>query len=175
MQGKFNPYSPIMKYTLISAVFVSVFLLSAHQGQAQLKGFSFGPYLEAAWPRGNFANTHNTGIGAGGTANIRLGGHLSAIGSYGFLHFGKTSSGGDGNIYTVDATALRLGIKYRLPLVYLKLESGTATLSHDHGSAVILSPGVGARLLGLDVQASYETWLKNENLSFTSLKVAYHF
>ena len=162
-----------MKNKCITVILLLTFLLGARTGRAQLKGFSIGPYFEAAWPHGDLADAHSNGIGAGLGADVKLGGHISAMGSYGFLHFGR-KTGVEGSS-AVNALPLRLGLKYKLPFLYFKLESGTATLTRDQGSAVILSPGVGLRLLGLDVQGSYETWLREEGWSFASLKIAYHF
>ncbi len=161
-----------MKYRLIiTALFSS--LLLAQQSHAQLKGFSLGPYIEAAWPHGDLAEGHTNGIGAGLGADIKIGGHISAMGSYGILHFGTRNS--EINNRTINAMPLRLGLKYRLPFLYFKLESGQATFTKNYSPAVIISPGVGLRLLGLDIQGSYETWLRSEGWSFASLKVAYHF
>lgn len=151
-----------------------VLLCSVCSAHAQLKGFSIGPYVEAAWPRGDFAQSNRNGIGAGLAADIKLGNHLAAMGSYGILHFGA-QRGSDFSGQTINARPLRLGLKYKLPLLYFKMESGSAKLGSGMGNAVILSPGVGIRLLGLDLQGSYESWLGDQHMSFASLKLAYHF
>lgn len=150
-----------------------ILLLQGLSSAAQLKGFSIGPYLEFANPRGDFAATNRNGLGAGLSADIKLPGKLSATGSFGYLRFSRAS--GNGEASAVSAFPVRAGLKYRLPIVYLKLESGAARYSKDAGSALILSPGIGIRVLGLDVQGNFETWLGDEGRSFLALKLAYHF
>ena len=146
--------------------------------KAQLKGFSLGPYAEMAWPTGDFKTTHKTGVGAGLGADIRLG-KLGITGSVGYMHFpGTSSSSPEGNFKNpaLAAVPLRAGIKFRpIPLLYFKVEGGAANLTKDRGTAFIFAPGVGLRLLGLDLQAKYETWRKDENLSFWALKLGYNF
>lgn len=153
----------------------SVFSLIASTASAQLKGFSFGPYLEAAWPKGDFLQTNRNGLGLGLAADMKLGGKLAAMGSAGYMHFGNRSSNDNTVDETVNAVPVRVGIKYRLPLVYVKLESGVAKFSDGRENPLILSPGIGVRLLGLDVQASYETWLSKNGRSFAALRMGYHF
>src|SRR5947209_16291739 len=160
-----------MKITSVLLVFAMLFF--ARPAFSQLKGFSIGPYLERDWVKGSMAQTNGNGLGVGVAGDIKLGGHMSLMGSYGYLHFGRNS--GEQFSQSIDARPLRVGLKYKLPLVYLKMESGTVTFQNGSSSALILSPGVGVRLLGLDVQASYESWLHQTPQSFTSLKLAYHF
>ncbi|MFL5738650.1 MAG: hypothetical protein ACJ75B_00425 [Flavisolibacter sp.] len=157
---------------------ISVLLLLALVGFAgpafsQLKGFSIGPYLERDWVKGSMAQTNGNGLGVGVAGDIKIGSHLSLMGSYGYLHFGKNF--GEQFSQNINARPLRLGLKFKLPLIYLKMESGTVSFQNGSGSALILSPGLGIRVLGLDLQACYESWLHQSPQSFTSLKVAYHF
>ena len=163
-----------MKTTLL---IISLTVLSQF-ANAQLKGFSVGPYAERAWPRGNFENFYNNGIGAGVAADINLPGKLSLIGSLGVLRFSGKEFQKDGineKIASLTATPIRIGIKYKLPLVYLKLETGSARMNDDKGSGMILSPGAGIRILGLDVQVSYESWIRANSYSFWGLKASYRF
>jgi hypothetical protein len=169
---------PVINLHMKPARSVLAFLLmvltcnpSAH---AQLKGFSFGPYLEAAWPKGSLARTNGRGIGLGLSADVKLGSNISAMGSYGYLHFGRRSSS-DNPGAAINAWPLRAGLKYKLPLFYFKMESGTAKLDKAGSSDLILSPGAGIRLLGLDLQGSYEAWLGKTGCRFISMKLAYHF
>ena len=154
------------------------FLLASTACVAQLKGFSFGPYVEAAWPSGDFKQSNKNGFGAGLTADIRLG-KAGLTGSVGYMYFGGKT------VYTGNETAdmpsfnvvpTRVGIKYRLaPALYAKLESGIAKFTGDNKSAIIFSPGLGVRILGLDVQAKYEIWKNEQTLSFLGLKAAINF
>jgi hypothetical protein len=153
------------------------FIMSLHSS-AQLKGFGVGPYAEMAWLSGDFAESNKNGIGAGLTADIRLG-KLGLTGSVGYMHFGgKTMNTADGpvNMPAINAVPVRAGFKYRfIPLLYVKVEGGVANYTNDQGSAFILSPGVGVRLLGWDIQAKYETWIKNGSNSFAGIRVGYLF
>ena len=158
---------------LISLSFLLLILFTGGSASAQLKGFSLGPYFEAAWPKGDFEQTNKNGVGVGVSADIRLPGKLSATGSIGYMRFGR--KGGMENATTVSAIPIRAGLKYRLPILYFKLESGAARYRNDGGNALILSPGIGVRLLGLDIQGNFESWLGDEGRSFMALRLAYHF
>ena len=147
----------------------------AFTSKAQLKGFSVGPYFEAAWPKGDMADVNKNGLGIGVAADVKLGGKLAATGSVGFIRFGKRSVNSNLASQVISATPIRAGLKYKLPILYLKLESGIARFSNGNESPLILSPGIGVRLLGLDIQGSYETWLGEEGRSFTAIKIGYHF
>lgn len=157
---------------ILPAVFLS---LATH---AQLKGFSIGVYAEAARPTGDFSETNKNGFGIGLNADIKLPGKLGLMGSAGYMHFaGKTVQTNEGStkMPAVNAFPVRAGLKFRMiPLVYFKVEGGVATFTSDEGSAFILSPGVGIRILGLDVQAKYEAWLKND-YRFWGIKAGFNF
>jgi hypothetical protein len=179
MSGKkFVPYLQsklgMMKKYLLSLYCV----IAASASQAQLKGFSLGAYAEYAKPTGTFEESNKNGIGAGINADIRLG-KLGVTGSVGFIHFnGKSviNENGHTGYPAVNAVPIRAGLKYRLvPLLYLKVESGVVNYTNNGGSAIIFSPGVGLRILGLDVQAKYESWIKNGNRSFWGVKAGYNF
>jgi len=146
--------------------------------RAQLKGFSIGPYLETAWPTGDFNVTHRNGIGGGLSADVRLG-KLGLTGSAGALYFhGKNvqAEGVSHRTESITAIPVRIGLKYRpVPLFYLKLEGGTANYTNGNQNAFILSPGIGLRLLGLDVQFKYENWMADETRSMWGLKAGYNF
>lgn len=147
-------------------------------GQSQLKGFSLGPFAEAAWPTGSFKETNKNGYGAGLGADIRLG-KIGLTGSVGYMHFGgKTiyKEGGLVDMPSVKVVPVRVGLKYRIiPALYAKMESGVAKFTGGDQSAVIISPGVGVRLLGLDLQAKYEVWKNKETYSFWGLKAGINF
>ena len=68
--------------------FFLISIIAGRSANAQWKGFSFGPYLEAAWTKGDFAQTHRNGVGIGLSADIKLGGKLAATGSVGYQYFG---------------------------------------------------------------------------------------
>src|SRR6266480_2591974 len=114
-----------MKTSLIAIILTIICL----QSKAQLKGFSIGPYAEAAWPSGDLDKTNKNGIGAGLNADIRIG-KLGLTGSVGYIHFsGKTIAANEGavDMLAINAIPIRAGIKYRfIPLMYLKLEGGVA-------------------------------------------------
>ena len=159
-----------MKY--IGKIFLIVVVLACTKSaSAQLKGFGIGPYVEMGWPAGDFQDTHKNGIGAGLSADIKLPGRLGITGSAGIMHFGgKTFN--DGKVDAINAIPIRAGLKFRpLPLIYFKVEAGTAHFtSNEKGSAFLLSPGIGVRILGIDIQGKYETWFKNGNYSFWGIR-----
>lgn len=145
---------------------------------AQLKRFSLGPYVEAGFPVGDFRDTHNTGYGVGLNADIKLIAGLGVTGSVGYMRFGGLHNPATDDKYpALSAIPVRVGLKYQLiSILYVKLESGAANFTGDNsGSAVILAPGVGIRVLGLDVQAKYEAWFKDGTTGFFGLKGGYNF
>jgi hypothetical protein len=163
-------------------LFLVVLVLAFQLSNAQLKGFSLGPYVEAGWPAGNdFKTTHKYGLGAGLTADIKLPGALGLTGSAGYMQFmGKTITTAEGTqkAPAIKAFPIRAGLKLRVaPLIYFKLEGGAANFTDgESGSAFIASPGIGVRLLMFDFQAKYEAWLKNgSNISFWGLRAGLNF
>jgi len=151
-------------------------LVTGFQSMAQLKGFSVGPYAEMIWPMGRLDETNDKGIGGGINADIRIR-KFGLTASAGFIHFsGKSMKVNDDmtKMPAINAFPIRAGIKYRfIPAVYFKLEGGVARFINNSGSAVIFSPGIGLRVLGLDLQAKYETWI-NEGSGW-GVKLGYNF
>jgi hypothetical protein len=146
----------------------------SQQGRAQLKGFSIGPYAELASPAGRFANSYNNGLGVGLGADIGLG-RTKLTGSIGYLHFSGKNTG-TGKATAIDAFPILAGLKYRLVSpVYLTLQGGVAKQGSAGSSPLIVSPGIGLRVLGLDLQARYETWFNDGSKSFWDFRAAFHF
>jgi hypothetical protein len=162
----------------MKGILVLFCLFAGIMGSAQLKGFSVGPFVEAGWPTGNFQESNKNGYGAGVGADIRLG-KIGLTGSVGYMHFGgKTIDKGDGMVKmpAINAFPVRAGLKYRLaPAIYAKFESGVARFTNNNGSALIFSPGIGVRILGLELQAKYEVWKTQEAFSFWGLKAGFNF
>jgi len=162
-----------MKINFLLAAF---FTFLCFESSAQLKGFSIGPYAEVAWPMGTLEQTHKNGLGAGLNADIRIR-KFGLTASAGFIHFaGKTITTTESTVHpaAINAFPVRAGIKYRfVPTLYMKLEGGVASYTNGKGSAFILSPGIGLRLLGLDIQAKYEAWINDG--SGWGIKLGYNF
>ncbi|WP_343704194.1 hypothetical protein [Chitinophaga sp.] len=155
---------------------MAVLLLGSLATQAQLKRFSLGPYVEAGFPVGDFGDINKTGYGVGLNADIKLIAGFGVTGSVGYMRFGgKTVTNVD--YPAVAAVPVRVGLKYQLvSILYVKLEGGAANFVGDlDGSAFLLSPGVGIRILGLDVQAKYENWFRDSGLGFFGLKAGFNF
>jgi len=170
--------SLLQKRKLMTKVLLIVCLLTSTVCVAQVKGFGFGPYVEAAWPSGDFKQSNKNGFGAGLGADIRLG-KVGVTGSVGYIYFGgKAVYTGNENteMPSYNVIPVRVGVKYRLaPAIYAKLESGMARFTNNKESALIFSPGLGIRILGLDVQAKYEVWKNEQTFSFLGLKAAINF
>jgi hypothetical protein len=165
-----------MRKRLVFLFSVCSLVLIQTSARAQLKGFSIGPYVEGALPVGNFEKTHQYGIGAGLSADVKI--PLTKFGvtaSAGYMHF-EPKEGIIGGKF--NAIPVRVGLKYRFSLLYAKLEGGVASITDGGGSSFLFSPGLGVRILGLDIQAKYEKWAKNDNykgVDFAGLKVGYNF
>jgi len=159
-------------------VFIIGFLFISMSAIAQLKGFSLGPFAEIATPTGDFKETHKNGYGAGLGADIRLG-KIGLTGSVGYMQFGGKSIQVEGEqikVAALKAVPMRVGLKYRfVPAIYGKLESGVAKFTGGDESAFIFSPGIGIRILGLDVQAKYEIWKADQTYTFIGLKAGFNF
>ncbi|MET0635054.1 MAG: hypothetical protein ABWZ25_03435 [Chitinophagaceae bacterium] len=159
-----------MRITVI--IFFLSFLLVGTVANAQLKGFSIGPYVERAWTAGSSGDQLKNGLGAGLSADIKIPGNLGLTGSAGFLHFaGRKSQTESGEVRhpAINAFPLRGGIKFRpLPLIYIKMEAGVAKYSKQ--SAFLLSPGIGIRVLGIDIQGKYERWYDVAGTRFWGLR-----
>ncbi|RPE08745.1 hypothetical protein EGT74_17070 [Chitinophaga lutea] len=155
---------------------VVMMLACSVASQAQLKRFSLGPYVEAGFPVGDFADANKTGYGVGLGADIKLIAGFGVTGSVGYMRFGGKEVGNT-TFSTVQAVPVRVGLKYQLiSILYVKLEGGAANFVGDlDGSAFILAPGVGIRVLGLDVQAKYENWFREGGLGFFGLKAGFNF
>jgi hypothetical protein len=129
-------------------------------------------------PTSDFEQTNKNGFGAGFGADIRLG-KAGVTGSVGYMYFGgKTLHSGNetADMPSFNVIPMRAGLKYRLaPGVYAKLEGGVARFTDDNESALIFSPGVGVRILGLDVQAKYEVWKNDQTFSFLGIKAGFNF
>lgn len=160
------------KYLPITIVLI---LATTYQARAQWKGFSFGPFIELGKPRGDLADRNGTGIGVGVAADIKLASKWAVTGSFGYMRFGRKGGLFEDSPGPLSATPIRAGVKYKLPLIYVKLESGMARYNKGVPSALIFSPGAGVRILGLDIQGSYESWLGQEGWSYASIRLGYHF
>lgn len=171
--------------TIQNSLLLALFCVIGTQSQAQLKRFSIGPYVETGVPTGDFKDTHNAGWGGGLNADIKLIAGLGVTGSAGYMRFSGKSfdfsavDGPVGKYSALQAFPVRVGVKYKfsIPLLYVKVEGGTATYVGDYdGTAALFAPGVGIRFLGLDVEAKYESWFKDgDHVGFFGLKAGYNF
>lgn len=159
-------------------IFLLIITLLPVMAQAQLKGFSLGPYVETGLPTGHFSEINKNGYGAGLGADIRLG-KLGFTGSAGIMHFGGKDAYKDNGLVkmpAINGIPLRVGIKYRIaPALYAKLESGVSKFINSNESAIIISPGIAVRVMGIEFAGKYEIWKRNEPYSFWGLKAGFNF
>ncbi|ATL49860.1 hypothetical protein COR50_13150 [Chitinophaga caeni] len=166
-----------MNFLYCLLVITIVELSFKQDAHAQLKRFSIGPYVEAAFPTGDFSDTHKTGIGVGLGADIKLVAGLTAVGSVGFNYF-KGETLNSVKIPDAKVIPIRLGLRYKLvSILYIKVEGGTAQFLGDYNDGVgaLFAPGIGIRILGLDVEGKYESWFKDGTHAFWGLKASYNF
>ncbi|SEW40978.1 hypothetical protein [Chitinophaga arvensicola] len=170
------------KIFLAFATMIFVICMSTQSSQAQLKRFSIGPFVEAGFPVGDFSDTHNTGYGIGLGADVKLVAGLTAVGSVSYFHFGGKdySTAVTNNLKYPDYNVIpiRLGLRYNLiSILYVKVEGGTVqyTGKNYNGIGGLVAPGIGIRILGLDVEGKYEAWFKDGTRGFFGLKAGYNF
>ncbi|ASZ13639.1 outer membrane beta-barrel protein [Chitinophaga pendula] len=168
------------KHLGILSAIVVMLCVGHFSASAQLKRFSLGPFVEAGFPTGDFQETNKRGFGVGLQADIKLVAGLGVTGSVGYMRFGgktETNNGATVKYPALGAFPIRVGLRYHfIPLVFVKFESGAANFTGDYsGTAVILAPSVGVRLLGLEVSGKYEAWLKDGTRGFWGLKAGYNF
>ncbi|CAL1517515.1 hypothetical protein [Chitinophaga sp. MM2321] len=167
------------KILLAFSAMLLIVVFSTQSSQAQLKRFSIGPYLEAGGPTGDFSKTHKPGYGIGLGADVKLIAGLTAVGSVGFMYMkGKTISNGTIDVPSAKVIPIRLGLRYTLiSILYVKVEGGTAQFTGDYnqGTGALFAPGLGIRILGLDVEGKYEAWFKDGTHGFWGLKAGYNF
>ena len=143
--------------------------------RAQIKPFSIGPYLEKAWMTGSAQSELNDGWGLGLTADVKLPGRLGVTGSFGYFQ-ARGLETQTGSLPSLKAYPLRAGLKYRpLPFIYFKMEAGGAQINGENGKAFILSPGVGVRVLAIDIQGKYEHWSGPRKMQFWGLRASLNF
>lgn len=155
---------------------------------AQWKTIDIGPYGEIAIPVGLFARDFKVGFGGGITTDIRLIKKWAATASVGYMELkGQVTSGFSGRyiVPNLGTIPLRGGVKYRVTSqFYAKLEAGWAAytskssgpfISYYDGGTPLLSPGIGLRIKGFDVQAKYEVWTRDFANQLTGIKMGWNF
>ncbi|TCJ18776.1 hypothetical protein EPD60_03175 [Flaviaesturariibacter flavus] len=167
-----------MKNIITASLFAAA-CCAGSTASAQLKPFSFGPYVEAAFPSGAMSDAQNTGYGLGLSLDVKLPVKFNITGSAGFMHFGGKDFPGVANASypAVNVLPVRVGAKYRFSgIFYGALETG-AVFAVDNKTAKktsgILAPAFGVRFVNLDFRAKYESWF-NER-SFWGLQAALRF
>lgn len=160
------------RHCLFTLAFVFVSGLSA---KAQVKPLSFGVYGEGLSRADNTKEQVNNGFGGGLDFEFKLPVRLAITGSAGYVHFGEKTLSATTKIPEINIAAVRAGIKYRLNLLYAKMEAGTAIPFEQGNTRVILSPGLGIRLSAIDLQGKYEIWLDETNSCFYGIKIGIHF
>lgn len=161
-------------YSFIILFFITVSTL------AQSKKLTYGPYVETLINQGKLPAASKVGVGGGVGAKVQLLTGWSFTASAGYVCFKgnatqKNTSGADYQVIPV-----RLGVEYKLPVpaVYVKVEAGTATVIGHYsgqGTKAIVTPGLGVHLKRLDVEAKYETWMKEPANGAIGVKAALSF
>jgi hypothetical protein len=167
--------SPLFYFMSTRNCLILILTFIGFSAKAQIKPFSFGFYGEAMFRTAALKERTNNGFGGGLDFQFRLPVKLVAIGSAGFIHFDEkklTTATGSPELNIV---TLRAGVKYRINLLYIKVESGATLPLKNEESATILSPGLGIKFSSFDLQAKYEIWLDEVNQEFYGIKLGIFF
>jgi hypothetical protein len=160
------------------AIAVVFFITVSSFGQS--KKLTYGPYVETLINQGKLPAASRVGTGAGAGLNVKLLTGWSFTASAGYVCFKGNTSRKDVSGADYQVIPVRLGLEYKLPVpaVYVKIEGGTATtIGHysGQGTKAIVTPGLGVHLKSLDVEAKYETWVKENANSSIGVKAALAF
>ncbi|RYZ20876.1 MAG: hypothetical protein EOO16_15165 [Chitinophagaceae bacterium] len=162
---------------IVTASLLAAACCAGNTASAQIKPFSFGPYVEAAFPTARMSDTSNAGYGVGLSIDIKLPVKFNITGSAGFMHFGgRNNPVAVNSAYpAVNVFPVRVGAKYRFNnIFYGALETG-AVFAADNKTVKktsgIIAPALGIRVLKLDVRAKYENWFNDR--SFWGLQAAF--
>lgn len=164
-----------MKIHFYMALLVNFSVFVFQNTNAQTRRFGFGIYAEGLFASESFSPGYNNGFGGGADLNYRFAGKFAVTASAGYLHFhGKALNDGLPSP-NINFVPVRAGVKYVLPVAYLKLETGTVTNIDNGSTSLSLSAGIGARILSFDLQARYEHWLIKQESSYAGLKMGISF
>jgi hypothetical protein len=145
---------------------------------AALKAISIGPYAEAGYPTGKMADIRNTGFGIGLAADIRLPLlPVSLSASAGYMGFaGKAIPGQPGHYESLQGFPLRAAVRWSKGPFYIVLESGSVSLiKGGNGTSALLAPGIGVRILKIDIRGKYETWFRSGEAQFFAVQGSFKF
>lgn len=159
-----------MQKKIVQILVVAITTFSFQKASAQLKPVSLGPYVEAGWPASDFSNGYDMGFGGGLGVDIKLPLKFTATGSVGYMQFS-----GKAPLKDIQAIPIRIGVKYRLAPIYLKVETGVASIMDNGGTAVIFAPGIGFKVAVFDVEGKYESWYKDGSRGFWGIKASVNF
>ena len=140
---------------LLLAILFSLALLP---GRAEAQ-YTLGARAKMMFPTGDFADKADTGWGIAGTGDFTLIPLIKLRGEVGYNRFDGKIDGDttydDWNIWNFG-----VGARLQLPIIYLSLDGMYYTKIDD----LSLLPGIGARILFLDVGARYkwtgENWVE---------------
>jgi hypothetical protein len=167
-----NSSKILMPALLLGAVLSTVSLRAQVPAAAVLKAVSVGPYAEMAYPTGKMADMRNNGFGFGVAADIRLPIPVGLTGSAGFMSFGGKDIPDmpSARYETLQGFPLRIGVKWSRGPIYTVLETGSVSVSKGgSGTTALFAPGIGLRILKIDVRAKYETWFRSGEAQFFSV------
>ena len=158
-----------------TVLFILPLLLIAVSLNAQIKPFAFGVYGEALMRTEALKDRTNNGFGGGLDFQFRLPVKISVTGSAGLLHFAEKDLTSTTKVPEENMAIVRAGAKYRINLLYIKMESGAAIPLENGKTLAILSPGLGVKFSAIDIQAKYEVWLDEVNREFYGIKLGIFF
>ncbi|WP_343689062.1 hypothetical protein [Chitinophaga sp.] len=159
----------------------AVLFITSLPAWAQRNKLTYGPYVETLINQGKLPAASKVGAGAGIGMKVQLLTGWSFTASAGYVCFkGSTTQKSVSAADDYQVIPVRLGVEYKLPVpaLYVKIEGGTATIIGHYsgqGTKAIVTPGLGVHLKSLDLEAKYETWVKENANSSIGVKAALSF
>jgi hypothetical protein len=149
---------------------------------APLRSLNFSAGIDANVAERTLRETHQWGLGATGKVEYVFARHTSVTGSVGFVQFVKNKLSFV-DVKPLGGIPIKTGLRYYLGNFYVSSEAGIVIKTGFlESNAFVYSFAVGDEIVtskrnhnSLDISLRHEGWIKNRQLNFLGLRLAYEF